>query len=64
MLAVLVEHRLHAHEVLAKAVGLAQRLFVIVGDSGEKRRYFDAVEAAEGLAETLLAEVERADIHS
>src|SRR5262245_26467151 len=64
VLAVLVDDRFHAHHVLADAVGVAQRLLVVLGHGGEERRDFDAVEAAERGAEALLAEVERADIHA
>ena len=64
VLAVLGEHRLHAHQILAQAVGLAQRLLVVVGDRGEKRGDLDRVETAESLAKTLLAKVKRADIHT
>ena len=50
-------------QVLAQPVGFAQRLLVVVGDREQERRDFDLVEAAEGGAETLLAQVERADVH-
>ncbi len=63
MFAMFVEQRLDAHQILPQPVGLAQRLFVIVCDGGEKRRDFDAIEAAEGFAKTLLSKVERTHIH-
>ena len=64
MLAMLGEDRFHPHQVLPEAVGLAQGLLVVVGDGGQERGYLDRVEAAERLAESLLAKVKRADIHT
>ena len=58
------EGRFHPHELLAEPVGFAQRLLVVVGHGGQERRDFHRVETAECPCETLLAEVERADIHS
>ena len=63
VLAVLFEDAFHAREFLAQAVGFAQRLLVVVGDGHEERRDLDFVEAPEGVAEALLAQIERADIH-
>ncbi len=57
------EHRFHAHQVLAEAVGFAQGLLVVVGDGDQERGDLDRVETAECLAKTLLAKIKRADIH-
>ena len=62
--AVFVQHRFHPRQVLAQPIGFAQRLLVVVGDGGQKRGDLHLVEAAEGRPETLLPEVERADVHS
>src|SRR3954463_12055681 len=64
VLAVLGEHSFHAHDVLAEAVGFAERLFVVVGDGDEKRGDLHRIESAERLAKALLPKVERADIHT
>ena len=61
VLAVLVQHRLHAHEVLAEPIGFAQRLLVVVGNRRKKGRDFDFVEAAEGGSKALLSQVERGE---
>src|SRR5438128_5053932 len=60
----LVEHCLDAREILAQPIRLAQCLFVVVGDRGEERRDFHLVEAAERAAESLLSQIERADLHA
>ena len=51
-------------QVLAQPIGFAERLLVVVGDGGQERRDFDLVEAAERGPESLLSEVERADVHT
>ena len=60
---VLVEERFLAHQVLAQAVDLAQRVLVVVGGLGEEGDDFGTVEAAQLGAETLLLEIERRDPH-
>ena len=60
----LVEHRLDAREILAQPIRLAQRLFVVVGDRGEEGGDFHLVEAAKRAAESLLSQIERADLHA
>ena len=55
VLAMLFERRFHACDVLLQAVGFAQRLLVVVGDGGEKRRDLGPVEAAERGSKSLLS---------
>src|SRR5437764_1423979 len=43
---------------------VAQRLLVILGDGGQKRRDLDLVKTPEAGVEILLSEVERAHIHA
>ena len=64
VLAVLGEHHFHPHEVLAQAVGFAERLLVVVSDSRQERRDLDGVEAAHRFPEALLSQIERAYIHT
>jgi len=63
VLAVLAEGGFHPPEVLTQAVGFAQGLFVVVGDSDQERGDLDRVETAKCLAKALLAKIKRADIH-
>ena len=56
MLAMLEQHGFHAHQVLAEPVGLAQRLFVVVGHGGEERGDLDRVETAENSCENAAGE--------
>src|SRR5262245_23666895 len=57
------EDSLESGDLLAKAVGFAKRLLVVVGYGHEKRRDLDFVEAPKRIAETLLSEVKRTDVH-
>ena len=63
LLAVSADDAFQPRQFLAQAIGLAQRLLVVVGDGHQKRRHLDLVEAAEGVAETLLPEIQWTDIH-
>ena len=47
VLAMFVEHGLHASDLLAKPVGFAERLLVVVGDGRQEGGHLDLVEAAE-----------------
>src|SRR5438128_2430024 len=63
-LAVLVESRLHLGEILAQPIRFTERLLVIVSHGGQAGGDLDFVEAAERGPESLLSEVEGADVHT
>jgi hypothetical protein len=63
MLAILVYYTLESVEFLAKAIGLAKRLLVVVGDGEQERSNLDFVKTPKSCPEALLSQVEGANVH-